>query len=124
MSLDIPQDNSDSPQQLTELRTALSSNSESGQWYDNPIYRDRSKRGIQSRLGSSARTSSENSGPLFDSAIYFSISTSNEQSLNSSAGTSNHDRSDSLEHEFDNPIYGHRNSPLSINRVNCNLQYL
>lgn len=98
-----------SSQQHTDI-TVLSSNSESGQWYkyDNPIYRDKSRRGNQSQLSiaSSASTvkTSVNSEPILNEAIYITVS---EQS-GSSVGLSDHDRSDSPEHVFDNPIYEQR----------------
>ena len=100
-----------------------------GQWekYDNPLYRDKSTKTQISDSKQSVRQT-VNSEPIFDDANYFTVSLHNTTS-GSSTGLSNSDRDDSLEHEFDNPIYDHIrqvrfNIVPVVNRISADLQYL
>ena len=88
-----------------------SSTDDQDPWHkvDNPLYRDRSIKDV-----SQSQQSVVQSEPIFDDAIYNTVvllSSDNGRST-SSVVLSESDRTDSVEHQFQNPIYGQRNESL------------
>ena len=91
-----------------------------GQWhkFDNPLYRDPSIKRTSS-LGQT--TSSVLSEPIFDDAIYTSVSVpvSSAHSTQSAIASAGHASSDRApEHRFDNPVYGGSVNDMLNNEYN------